>query len=1378
LQPAQFARGGSVPGYAEGGLMDRLRNLLKGDDYQSTGQKTVNDDQVNWGDPDSAADFFRADKARTALDKARNSVANIERASAAPRAPAVVADRAEAEPVLPDLTGLRKAIAVSRTIPGAQPPMQSNWFEPFPGAKPTPYGALIRGAQGMQLPAAQPPASRGALGAIAQAAQEQQPEKPMPYSRWPMGNDRYRDVNDWTPAEVLGLMRAKRSMGETVTGYAHGGSVPGYAKGGFRDPNDPLGGLAVDPNDPNQWLQFGGQDTQTSPAGLPIGQAAETSIPYHILEGLGHGAELTKRASEGEMLSMRDPETFEKVFSAAGTPMAAGFGLSHVVGPAMKSGETMLGMAVKPKGGNWLANSIEAETQGLKNRDIMEALRAPADMPPPNHAVTDSINNWVDKKLNKYIRNEMATPEDPIRLLAEQGTLHVNPENLYPTFRNYPNQQLHAQSREAKVWEDLSDRSLKSDSAKERIAQGLKEENPWLEKVSPDTPVYGIKDSAPYFELNRDLGFDHLVDELRNAVRHDSDLPANLRLSPEKLDKVSVPQAVELVSKINKWREDAAGRALAKNANNDATHLVKEYPEAGYKWVELKPPTAVSEEVLSSLSAKERELFNHYVEAGDTPYEALQGVTGASDNPTLAAALKYEGDMMGHCVGGYCDDVERGVSRIFSLRDSKGRPHVTIETEPQIHFEGIGNAINKIEPNLWEKMVDEGGHYDYNKWLKENRPDVYKELNKENIVQVKGKGNAKPKDEYLPFVQDFIRSQEWGKIGDHKNIDMVRLKQPVKVGDNFEVPPGYYTQNDIKNLLKEKGLSEQIPYELLYGSLHYQPHARGGPVQGYATGGPVDDSIEALYNKYTGHGSDAAGKAWWQQQTAGMTPEEQDAAFLKGANAAYASNAAATGPVSDAQIQNLYQQYAGRAADQGGLDYWKQQAAAPGVTYADLSNQFRQGVANAGDKEQVQTVKAPPWLEKFDYENFDNPLDAGLDYLKRTLGDKAAAALYGQFNTESYGNPQQLQTAGGPNGRPLFDKFTNMPLGMGLAQWSPLRQNNLYQFADKYGVDPNSTEGQLRFAVNELTTDPFYNKWLQRVQNPNVNLAGATQILGKKYEAPDDLSATIAKRKADADMLSRYMNKGTLTPDEQAKIANMKSGMQDPLFASKMAARQDLIAKNAAAEKAKLAGTADILPDTGFNPFDTVSTTITQPTGLGNDALMQQLNNSGTFADPNNLNTGLTPYTFGVTPSSGGPGLPFGTDQQNGISLMPGFEPLARGGRVMGYAEGGSFQPMFEGDSETLQARAKQLAKQAYSDPRSLSPEDMKEWNLLAGRYNLPFSAQNPMSYEDEMEQRNNALERNLSAKERRRTYARGGAVDAYDPAEIDAIAAQIRGAA
>lgn len=60
--------------------------------------------------------------------------------------------------------------------------------------------------------------------------------------------------------------------------------------------------------------------------------------------------------------------------------------------------------------------------------------------------------------------------------------------------------------------------------------------------------------------------------------------------------------------------------------------------------------------------------------------------------------LAREGELMGHCVGGYCRAVEQEYSIIYSLRDSKNEPHVTIELEPEnegyklIQVQGQGNS--------------------------------------------------------------------------------------------------------------------------------------------------------------------------------------------------------------------------------------------------------------------------------------------------------------------------------------------------------------------------------------------------------------------------------------------------------------------------------------------------------------------------------------------------------------------------------------------------------------------------------------------------------------------------------------------------------------
>jgi hypothetical protein len=131
---------------------------------------------------------------------------------------------------------------------------------------------------------------------------------------------------------------------------------------------------------------------------------------------------------------------------------------------------------------------------------------------------------------------------------------------------------------------------------------------------------------------------------------------------------------------------------------------------------------------------------------------------------------------MGHCVGGYCDDVLSGRSRIFSLRDAKGEPHVTIETAPRGRGSLSGAQLNEWEPDLFDQYLaqrhEENGIGDMHRWLREVRPDI---ADAEDIIQIKGKQNRAPKEDYLPFVQDFVKSGQWGDIGDLRNTGLVKL---------------------------------------------------------------------------------------------------------------------------------------------------------------------------------------------------------------------------------------------------------------------------------------------------------------------------------------------------------------------------------------------------------------------------------------------------------------------------------------------------------------------------------------------------------------------------------------------------------------------------
>jgi len=57
----------------------------------------------------------------------------------------------------------------------------------------------------------------------------------------------------------------------------------------------------------------------------------------------------------------------------------------------------------------------------------------------------------------------------------------------------------------------------------------------------------------------------------------------------------------------------------------------------------------------------------------------IKGERGVWVELKSQAALTREGSLMGHCVGGGGYDVEHGAVRIFSLRDARNVPHVTVE---------------------------------------------------------------------------------------------------------------------------------------------------------------------------------------------------------------------------------------------------------------------------------------------------------------------------------------------------------------------------------------------------------------------------------------------------------------------------------------------------------------------------------------------------------------------------------------------------------------------------------------------------------------------------------------------------------------------------
>jgi hypothetical protein len=565
---------------------------------------------------------------------------------------------------------------------------------------------------------------------------------------------------------------------------------------------------------------------------------------------------------------------------------------------------------VKPKGGNWLAGSVERAIEPMQKR-VTQAAEQNFN---PAQGMTfreiysqDALNKWLETKLAKYIRNEMATPEDPLRALAERGIMH---SEITPTGYNVARARQQAGFPEegmgvspmAKAWEDRADtfiNELKASDLTSGYPESI-EANPWLLKVPPETRVYDMLRGA-----DEDLGFAHLTDELRNAINPESGLPREMMLKYSDLEKVTVPQAVERVAKINDWRAAQKAEADMARAMGPATQVVKEYPEQGFKWVELRQPKETGKKVTVEKSEMElpddmtpemmREVaedmaldemlepgtraFNDHVEGLMADFNRKKKVEMDESYKALEDALKYEGETMGHCVGGYCPDVSEGRSKIYSLRDKKGQPHVTIEVKPpsvNMPREEMVSARD-MSPEEFQRAADEmGSHYATLRdakekgWLYHPRVPYWIDQASLNpsIVQIKGKGNKAPKEDYLPAVQDFVRSGNFGKVGDLQNTGL------VKFGNEYRTPSELLYKTDEgdwinladaakqyfpDNPAKQQNFMQGAVDPSLIGSyikLADQPEgfARGGAVHGYQAGGAAR-TLPELHQRYAEGGA-------------------------------------------------------------------------------------------------------------------------------------------------------------------------------------------------------------------------------------------------------------------------------------------------------------------------------------------------------------------------------------------------------------------------------------------------------------------------------------------------------------------------------------------
>ena len=351
------------------------------------------------------------------------------------------------------------------------------------------------------------------------------------------------------------------------------------------------------------------------------------------------------------------------------------------------------------------------------------------------------------ERLSKPIEDSL-TPRTPEQFdVARQGgrTMQHYIDWSRKSVRNYLNKHAGTEGdplrdveipygRETKTWGEVTDQLVSGIEAKffqdtERPPTTAEDAFAGASRIPREEVVWRL--NKPRASLNAQLAGNAIT----NYLSHVGDYLRE-HVPPEKLQQMDLVRAVKETAK---WDKELAAKMNSVEGRLEGTVPFKQYPDK-FQWVEVKSPEA----------------------------------------------LKREGDVMGHCVGGYCDYVESGEAKIFSLRDPKGMSHVTVEVNladvraphnsPEHFARVVGgkwlDALNRVKDLGEAEKLNVIRHItrslEYRDWLAERPVD---------ISQIKGKQNRAPNPEYLPYVQDFVRSGKWGEVGDLSNAGLVDASQ-------------------------------------------------------------------------------------------------------------------------------------------------------------------------------------------------------------------------------------------------------------------------------------------------------------------------------------------------------------------------------------------------------------------------------------------------------------------------------------------------------------------------------------------------------------------------------------------------------------------------
>jgi hypothetical protein len=386
----------------------------------------------------------------------------------------------------------------------------------------------------------------------------------------------------------------------------------------------------------------------------------------------------------------------------------------------MLTSQAQPSFAVRPKGGVYLGAQSAADAPlSRPDFDIREAMEGIDQTTDQGKAVAD----FLDKKVRKYIQTQQGTPDDPIFKAMVQGRLDTR-------YMGTPEMWAGARAGDPEALANVRRRYDANLGMTNIVAEGVAKERgkgstygytreqekllkKKIQEQSPGEDVLGTdvrpvsRNAMKEFDTLYDYpGIDQVLKETESGkllrMLNQSDLPPHIRQAAAEGEPIAYQ-----FSGVGGF-----GSAL------DMTRL-KDY-------LNTRTPAEIKNMGVADVAAKSEEWHKMLAEARKDPekftrkqlMQGTESVLPASKdmnwvNVKDSDALSLEGNIMGHCVGGsnYCSAVDRGTTKIVSLRDKRGFPHVTIELTA--NDKGIFDKVSQVKgtannsPDKYFPQIDE-----------------------------------------------------------------------------------------------------------------------------------------------------------------------------------------------------------------------------------------------------------------------------------------------------------------------------------------------------------------------------------------------------------------------------------------------------------------------------------------------------------------------------------------------------------------------------------------------------------------------------------------------------------------------------------------------